>query len=98
VVNADPGRHVLVAGEGIPTIVEASSGRDSFVRVARHIEFGPSGKIDVPALEVMSPEQAQPDIVNLVYLNPKRIFSPAVSKVDPFLNQRPKLKTLGCSQ
>ena len=98
VINAEPGRHLLVAGEGIPTVVDASSSRNSFVRVARQIEFGPSGKTDIPALEIMSPEQAQPEVVNLVYLDPKKIFSSAVSKVDPLSQQRPKLKTRGSSQ
>ena len=98
VINAEPGRHVLVAGEGIPTVVEASSDRESFVRVAAQIELTPSGKTDIPALEVMSPEQAHPEVVNLVYVERKRIFSPVVSKEDPFVHQHPKLKTRGSNQ
>jgi hypothetical protein len=35
---------------------------------------GHLGKTDIPALEIMSTEQAQP--VNLVYLNPQKIFHP----------------------
>jgi hypothetical protein len=96
VINAEPCRHVL--GEGIPTVVEASPDRESFVRVARQIELLPSGKTDIPALEVMSAEQARPEVVNLVYVERKKIFSPSVSKEDPFLRQRPKLKTHGSSQ
>ena len=97
VINAEPGRHVLVAGEGIPIVVEASLGRDSFVRVTRQIEFGPSGKTGFPALEVMSPEQAHPEVV-LVYIERKKMFSAKVSKEDPFLHQRPKLKPRISSQ
>jgi hypothetical protein len=93
VINTNPGQHVLVADEGIPAVVEAHAERKCFVRVARQIEFGPSGKTDIPALEVVPSEDAHRDIVNLVYVNPKKIFSTAVSKEDPFLHQRPKLKT-----
>lgn len=92
-INADSGQHVLVAGEGVPAVVDARAGGKFFVRVARQIEVGPSRKTDIPALEVMSSEDAQHDIANLVYVNPKKIFSPVVSKEDPFLHQRPKLKT-----
>ena len=98
VINAEPGRHVLVAGEGIPIVVEASSGRESFVRVADQIELTPSGKTEIPALEVMSIEEAHTEVVNLVYIERKKIFSPAVSKEDPYLHRRPKLKTHGSGQ
>src|SRR5215469_16091121 len=97
-INADSGRHVLMAGDGIPTVVVARTGQDAFVRVARQIEVGPSGKNENPVLEVLSPEQARLDMVNLAYVRPKKGFSPSVSKEDPFLHERPKLKTRSGSQ
>jgi hypothetical protein len=93
VMNAHPGPHVLIAGEGVPIVVDARANEKTFVRGARHIEFGPSGKVDTPVLEIMSPEQGELDLRFLVYVSPKQIFSSAVSKEDPFLQQTPKLKT-----
>ena len=92
VVNADPGSHLVDTGEGLPTVVKAAAGGKYFVRVERIIEIGPSGKTGVPSLELRSAEQSRSEIVNLVYLGPKKIFSPVVSKEDPFLHERPKLK------
>ena len=74
-------------------VVEARPGEKCFVRVARQIQFGPSGKTDFPALEELTPEQSRLEIVNLVYIDPKKIFSPVVSREDPFQHQWPKLKT-----
>jgi hypothetical protein len=54
---------------------------------------GPSGKNEIPVLEVLSPEQARLDMVNLAYVRPKKVFLPSVSKEGPFLHERPKLKT-----
>ncbi len=96
--NADSGRHLLMAGDGIPIAVEARSSKDVFLRIAREVEIGPSGKSEIPVLEVLSPEQARPEIVNLVYVAPKEIFSPLVNKEDPFLHERPKLKTRSGNQ
>jgi hypothetical protein len=45
-MNAHPGRHVVIAGEGIPEVVDTRPNEKTFVRVARQIEFGPSGKVD----------------------------------------------------
>jgi hypothetical protein len=93
VINVEPGRHVLIAGDGIPTTVDVPAKGESFVRVGREIEIGPSGKTSIPVLEDLSPEQARLDMINLVYVSPKKIFSTSVSEGDPFLQQRPKLKT-----
>jgi len=93
VINVEPGRHVLIAGDGIPTTVDLPAKGESFVRVGREIEIGPSGNTSIPVLEDLSPEQARLDMINLVYVSPKKIFSPSVSEGDPFLQQRPKLKT-----
>jgi hypothetical protein len=92
VINAQPGRHVLIAGEGIPTFVEVRAAEESFVRVGRQIEINQSGKSDIPVLEVQSPEQARHEIVNLVYIAASKIFSPFVSKQDPSVPALPKLK------
>ena len=93
VINVEPGRHVLIAGDGIPATVDVRAKGESFVRVGREIEIGPSGKTTIPVLEDLSPEQARLDMINLVYVSPKKIFSTSVSEGDPFLPQRPKLKT-----
>lgn len=93
VINAEPGRHVLVAGDGIPTTVEARAKGESFVRVAREMEVGPSGKASIPVLEDRSAEEAIRDLIHLVYLQPAKIFSTSVSEKDPFAQQPPKLKT-----
>ena len=93
VINAEPGRHVLIAGDGIPTTIDVRAEETSFVRVARETEIGPSGQTSVPVLDDLSREQARLDLINLVYVNPKKIFSTSVSEEDPFLQQRPKLKT-----
>ena len=92
VINAQPGRHVLIAGDGVPTVVDARAGEDSFVRVGRHIEINQSGKSDIPVLEVESPEQARHELVNLIYIPASKIFSTLVSKQDPSVPARPKLK------
>jgi hypothetical protein len=91
-------RSFLMAGDGIPTVVAARTGQGAFVRVARQIEVGSSGKSKIPVLEVLSPEQARLDMVNLAYVSPKKVFSPSVSKEDPLLHERPKLKTRSGSQ
>src|SRR5262245_16787724 len=53
VINAEPGRHLLMAGDSVPTVVQASAGGELFVRVERQIEIGPSGKTDIPVLQVL---------------------------------------------
>lgn len=98
VINADPGRHLLRAGKGKPTAVDARAREESFVRVGRDIEIGPAGESDIPVLEVLSPEQARLEIINLVYVKAKKIFSSVVSREDPFVRRRPELKTRNSSQ
>jgi len=98
VINAEPGLHVLIDGDGIPTTVEVRAKGKSFVRVARETEIGPSSKTSIPVLEALSLEQARPDMMNLVYISPKKIFSTSVSQEDPFLQQPPKLKTRSAVQ
>lgn len=93
VINAEPGRHVLIAGDGIPATVEVRANGESFVRVARATVIGPSSKTSIPVLEDLSPDRARLDMINLLYVNPKKVFSTSVSKEDPFLQQQPKLKT-----
>lgn len=92
VINASPGSHVLVAANGIPAVVETRAQSRAFVRATRQIQIGPSGNLDISALEVLSAEQAHSDLINLVYVSPKKIFSSVVSKTDPFSNRAPKLK------
>jgi len=93
VINASPGSHVLVVGNGIPAVVETRAQSRAFVRATRHIQVGPSGKVDISALEVLSAEQAHSDLINLVYVSPKKIFSSLVNKTDPFSNRAPELKS-----
>lgn len=92
VINAQPGRHVLIAGDGVPTVVEVKAGEESFVRLGRHIEISQSGQSDIPVVETQSPDQARHEIANLVYVSAAKIFSDSVSKQDPSVQQLPKLK------
>lgn len=92
VINGRPGSHVLIAGNGIPAVIEARANENFFICVTRHIEIGQSGKVGFPALEVLSAEQARHDLINLVYISPKKIFSSAVSKTDPFSRAAPRLR------
>src|SRR5690348_2739398 len=39
VINASPGSHVLVAGNGIPAVVETRAQSEIFVRAARRIQI-----------------------------------------------------------
>lgn len=98
VINVEPGRHVLVAGDGIPTTVDVRAKGESFVRVARETEIGPSSKTSISVLEALYLEQARLDMINLVYVSPKKIFSTSVNQEDPFLQQPPKLKTRSAVQ
>jgi hypothetical protein len=98
VINAEPGRHVLIAGDGIPTTVDIRAKGELFVRVGREIEIGSSSTTSIAVLQDLSPEQARLDMINLVYVNPKKIFSTSVSGEDPFLQQRPKFKTRNAVQ
>lgn len=45
------------------------------------------------ALELRSKEQGEFDLRFLVYVSPKEIFSSSVSKQDPLLHEKPKLKS-----
>lgn len=92
VINTEPGRRVLIAEDGIPATIDVPAEGESFVRVARETDIGPSGTTNVPVLEDLSPDRARLDMINLVYVSPKKIFSNSVSAEDPFLQQAPKLK------
>ena len=92
VMNVEPGPHVLIAGDGMPLVVSPHANQATFVRVTRVISFERSGKVDMPALELRSKEEGEFDLRFLVYISPKEIFSSCVSKQDPLLHQKPKLK------
>jgi len=93
VINVKPGKHMLVAGEGVPLAIEPHAGQDLFVLLARDIEVGPSGQSEVPMLAVIAAEQARHEMVNLVYISSKKILSDSVSEQDPSVKEKPKLKT-----
>lgn len=92
VINVKPGKHVLMAGEGVPLAIDPKASQELFVLLARDIAVGPSGQSDVPMLAVIAPEQARHEMVNLVYIASKKILSDSVSEQDPSVQEKPKLK------
>ncbi len=92
-IAASPGRHVLVARDGVPTAVNVRPGEDAFVRVEHHLELPEFGKTDIPVLTVQSPDEARLAIVHLVYIAAGKISSPLVSRQDPTVQRQPALKT-----
>jgi len=97
-LNVKAGSHVLIPGPGVPLVVDIGASEEAFVRVGRRIEMGPGGTTDSPMLDLPDPEVARLDLVNLVYVAPKKIHSDSVAKTDPFSHQVPKLKTRNSSE
>ena len=79
-VNVGPGRHMLSEEKGVPTFVEARSGRDSFIRLNWHTELG---RPAIPVWEIVAPSNARRDMINLTYIDVGRVLSKSVPKKDP---------------
>ncbi len=79
-INVGPGRHMLSEEKGVPTFVDAHSGRDSFIRLNWHIEVGQSA---IPVWEIVAPSSARRDMLDLTYIDVGRVLSKSVPKRDP---------------
>ena len=79
-INVGPGRHMLSEETGVPTFVDARSGRDSFIRLNWHIEVGQSA---IPVWEIVAPSSARRDMLDLTYIDVGTVLSKSVPKKDP---------------
>jgi hypothetical protein len=79
-INVAPGRHMLSEEKGVPTFVDARSGRDSFIRLNWHVEVGQPA---IPVWEIVAPSSARKDMLDLTYIDVGRVLSKSVPKKDP---------------
>lgn len=79
-INVGPGRHMLSEEKGVPAFVDASAGRDSFIRLNWHIEVGQPA---IPVWEIVAPSNARRDMLDLTYIDVGRVLSKSVPKKDP---------------
>jgi hypothetical protein len=79
-VNVAPGRHMLSEEKGVPTFVDARSGRDSFIRLNWHIEVG---QRPIPVWEIVDAASAYGDMLTLTYIDAAKALSKSVPKKDP---------------
>ena len=79
-INVGPGRHMLREERGVPTFVDARSGRDSFIRLNLHIEVG---QRPIPVWEVVDAASAHGDMLTLTYIDAAKALSKSVPKKDP---------------
>jgi len=79
-VNVAPGRHMLSEEKGVPTFVDARSGRDSFIRLNWHIEVG---QRPIPVWEIVDAASAFRDMLTLTYIDAAKALSKSVPKKDP---------------
>lgn len=91
-IEVSPGRHTLLAGDGVPLPLETSTGKDVFVAAQYYVRLYPSGKSSIPVLAIFPESEARIKIVHLVYIETKQMYSPQVSRQDPTLLWRPELK------
>ena len=80
-ITVTPGRHTLSDEKGVPVVVKARSGKDSFVR----LEWlnGDVGGPSLPVLQVVSPGQAHDDMLSLAYVDASKVLAKSVPKADP---------------
>lgn len=86
-IRAEPGRHSIAVEGGIPAFVEIQPGLDVYLRLGWPRQ---QGSAPIPAFHEVRPEHARKEMVNLRYVDSKRIFSDQVAKADP--RGRPKLR------
>ena len=79
-INVGPGRHMLSEEKGVPTFVDARSGRDSFIRLNWHIEVG---QRPIPVWEIVDAASACRDMLTLTYIDAAKALSKSVPKKDP---------------
>jgi hypothetical protein len=91
-IDATPGRHALLAGDGVPESVNIHAGQEIFVVLERNVQITPSGRSSIPVLSVKPTEAARVKIIHLVYVDKQEISSPLVSRQDPTLQWEPSLK------
>ena len=89
-VNVAPGRHGLSERNGVPLFVEVKAGAESFVRLDQEIEIG---EPPAPVLSNVPPEVARSEMRFVLYIDPKEVLSPSVSKSDPTAHREPQLRT-----
>ena len=79
-INVGPGRHMLSEEKGVPTFVDARSGRASFIRLNWHIEVG---QRPIPVWEIVDAASAYKDMLTLAYIDAAKALSKSVPKKDP---------------
>jgi len=94
-INVGPGTHTLTQNDGIPLVVNARPGQQIFVQLEQQVSDEPSGKVVLPVLQVVAPEQARKEIIHLVYVDSDKLYSSAVSREDPTQLIPPRLKQRG---
>lgn len=88
-LRLSPGRHTLSLTDGVPISVETSPARESFVRLAWSHDVR---RPPIPVLTSVAEETARQEMRFLSYVEPKRIYSAAVSGADPRPDEKPGLK------
>jgi hypothetical protein len=94
-INVGPGKHMLTQNDGIPLVVNAHPGQQMFVHLGQEVSDEPSGKVVLPVLQAVAPEEARKEIIHLVYVDSDRLYSSAVSRQDPTQPSPPRLKQRG---
>jgi hypothetical protein len=94
-INVGPGKHMLTQNDGIPLVVNAHSGQQMFVHLGQEVSDEPSGKVVLPVLQAVAPENGRKEIVHLVYVDSDKLYSSAVSRQDPTQPSPPRLKQRG---
>lgn len=94
-IGVGPGKHMLAQNDGIPLVVDAHPGQQIFVQLGQEVSDEPSGKVVLPVLQVVAPEQARREINHLVYVDVDKLYSSAVSRQDPTPLVPPRLKQRG---
>jgi hypothetical protein len=79
-VNVAPGRHILSDEKGVPVVVDARKGEESFVHIDWRYEVGGP---TISVLQTATPAEAQSEMIHLRYIDAGEVFSKAVPKTDP---------------
>jgi hypothetical protein len=89
-IEIAPGRHAFLLENGIPLVLDAQTGQDSFVRLdwSYGIDRPP-----IPVLTKVLQPEARVEMKYLSYVNAKRVHSSLVPRTDPSPLYQPQLRT-----
>ena len=94
-INVGTGKHALTQNDGIPLIVNTHPSQPLFVHLGQEVSDEPSGKVVLPVLLAVDPEEARKEMIHLVYVDSDKLYSSAVSRQDPTQPSPPRLKQRG---